>query len=123
MTFSETNLLRKLKRAQKTPDRDVFINRDTLTAITCGNIHSEKKTVKLKRYKHLLQPILYSLEGKGYIAIRLITETEAYIHVEYAGWCALNTTVRSAIRLTVKDIIVPIVVSVIAAIATTLLIQ
>lgn len=106
MTFSESRLLRKLKKAQIELDRDIYIDFETMTVTTCGNIYEKTKKVNISEYKGSINSTLKSLQDKKYINC-----SGAYAQVLSSGWHAFQTTVRGAVRFTVKDIIVPIIVS------------
>lgn len=110
MTFSESVLLRKLKKAQIEPDRDIYINFEAMTLTTCGSCYDKKRSVSISRYKGSIRSILESLKKKEYIE-----HSGEYIHVTHSGWCAFQATVRGALRFTAKDIIVPLIVASIAA--------
>lgn len=106
MTFSESRLLRKLKKAQIELDRDIYIDFEAMTVTTCGNIHEKTKKVNISEYKGSIHSTLKSLQDKKYI-----NHSGEYAQVTSPGWHAFQTTFREALRFTFKDIIVPIIVS------------
>lgn len=119
MTFSEAKLLGKLKKAQIIKDNCVYIDFDNLTVITVHTANDKYVTVDLDKFSSDLHSILKSLEDKELIEVK----GNGYLNVTYSGWNAYRLTVQDAIKFTVRDILVPIIVSIITVVLTELLLK
>ena len=115
MTFRSVKLLRLLKRAQIREDNTLVIDFDSMKAWTLVyNPDSQPvKEVKLDRFCGSIIATLDHLKKLGYIDYDY---QSGQAHVTHSGWNATSMTVKSAIQLTVKDIIVPVLVSIAATI-------
>lgn len=113
MTFKSAKLLRLLKTAQMYADSEIMIDFDEMTA---GSIHAKGDTyqeVSLRGFDNSIISTLDYLAKKEYIYYDQIT---GLAKVTHAGWNATTMTVREAIRFTVRDILVPILVTIAATI-------
>ena len=119
MTFSEAKLLGKLKKAQITKDNCVYLDIDKLKATTVHNASDKYVTVDLAGFSSDLHSILKNLEDKKLVEMK----GNGYLNVTYPGWCAYRLTVQGAIKFTLRDIIVPIIVSVITVVLTEILLK
>lgn len=108
MTIQCACLLRKLKRAQIHQDLSILIDYANLTVACCDCDPQSAVTVKLKWYKNSLNSILEELARNGYIEIGKL----GHARVTHTGWCALGATINDAIKFTVSDVIIPIIVTV-----------
>lgn len=116
MTFKSVQLLKKLKTAQMYADSEIMIDFDDMTA---GTIHVEGdayQEVSLRGFESSIISTLDHLVGKGYICYDRVT---GWAQVTHAGWNATSMTVREAVQFTIRDVIVPIIVAVVAAVITT----
>ena len=122
MTFRSARLLSLLKTAQICEDYTIAIDFERMEAWTVFYdlpSHPIRK-VDLKGYKDSIIATLDHLKNLDYIDYDYPT---GQIHVTHLGWNAIKATVGSAINFTVKDILVPIAVSVLTAVVTTALLS
>lgn len=117
MIIQAYRLLRKLKKAQMSLDGIVGIDEDEMTATTIHQMGQKYKEISLKRYQDSLVSTLEYLKEQGCIAY----ERTSYIQVTYSGWYYFSATLVDTFRGLILNVIIPIVVSVIAAVVTTLL--
>ena len=100
-------------------DRQIGIDTDTMKAITVHDISEKWRQVSIKGYKHSLDATLNYLQDLGYISVAEC----GLIEVTYSGWHVFSATVMEVMRGLILNVLIPITVSVIAAVATTILMQ
>lgn len=115
MTFQTAKLLRKLKKAQVCEDWCVQINFDTMTVATHNQGPYNTVVVDLSEFKTSIHSLLSELKKADYIHLGDF----GYVSVTHTGWHAFGATVADAVKFTVRDVIVPVFVAVIAAVITT----
>lgn len=115
MTFQSARLLRLLKTAQICEDYTIAINFERMEAWTIFYdlpSHPIKK-VDLKNYSDSIIATLDYLKNLDYIDYDYPT---GQIHVTHLGWNATSATLKSAAQFTVRDIIIPLAVTIAATI-------
>ncbi len=113
MTLKAMRLLSKLKKAQLRQDELVYIDFDSLSACTVHEKGQPFGDISLRNYAGSIQSTLSYLEKLGYIECNKI----GYVKVTHSGWCAFQVTVQDAVKFTVRDVLVPILVSIATTIA------
>lgn len=96
-------------------DAQLYIDFEAMTVITVHEANKPYKELSLKRYSTSIHSTLRYLKSAGYINCNDFGNAK----VTHAGWCAFGATVQSAIKFTVRDVIVPVIVAVITSIITT----
>lgn len=107
MTFQMGKFIRKIKRTQVCEDWTVWIDFDTMTAVTYNRASDDTVTTDLSDFKASIHSMLSELQSLGYIELGDF----GYCSLTHSGWHAREITVQSAIKFTVRDIIVPLAVS------------
>lgn len=115
MTFQSARLLRQLKSAQICEDNRVAIDFETMRAwtISCDPQSMSIKEIEIKHCDGSLISKLDHLKQLNYIDCDFIS---GQAHVTHLGWNATSATIRSAVQFTVRDIIVPLTVTITATI-------
>ena len=111
MTFQTAKFIRKIKKAQICEDWAVQINFATMTVETYNRDPDNTAVIKLKKFRKSIHSILAELKKQDYI---ILDEDFGYAKLTHSGWHARELTVQSALKFTVKDIIVPLIVTAIA---------
>lgn len=119
MTIHAWRLLRKLKKAQIHIDGQVGIDAERMYATTVHISGKPFKEVRLKRYSDSLDATLDYLHQQNCIKFH----EKELIQVTYTGWYLFSSALLDMFRGLILNIIIPIVVSVAAAIVTTLLMR
>ena len=115
MTIQALWLLRKLKKAQMHLDGCVGIDTDEMKAITVHISGQTFKSVSIKFYKNSLDATLDYLAAGGFIRF----QDRGLLQVTYPGWHILSMTVVEVTKIILLNVLLPVIVSVIAAIITT----
>lgn len=117
MTIQSKCLLRKLKKAQKTEDGEIYIDFEDMTVVTVHTEGSDFTTVKLKRYKDSIHSILSYLKELGYIDFDDFGQAK----VLHSGWNWGQMQFSRFISFLFTSILVPIFVSVVTSIIVTVI--
>ena len=117
MTIHAWKLLRKLKKAQICLDGQIGIDADEMKAVTIHDCRQKHKVVSLKGYAGSLESTLDFLKEQGCICF----DDLHCFQVTYTGWYLFSATLFDVLRGIVVNILIPAVVSIIAAIITTML--
>lgn len=112
MTISAMILLGKLKRAQISPDRQAYIDFEKMDVVTVHEAVQPYKTVSLKKFSKSIFSALSYLAGLGYIDYNKYGS----VKVTHLGWHAFRATVQGAVKFTFRDIVIPVVVTIITTI-------
>lgn len=112
MTIRAMVLLKKLKKAQINPDRQVYIDFEKMEIETVRDAKQSYKTVSIKKFCNSVFSTLDYLSGLGYIDYDNFNGAK----VTHLGWHAFGATVQDAVKFTVRDVIVPIIVTIITTI-------
>lgn len=83
--------------------------------VAIHNSNQSVKSVSIKGYKNSLEATLQYLEDQGYIK----SIGEEIVQVTYTGWHLLSATAVEVTKIVLLNVVLPIVVSAIAAIITT----
>ena len=116
MTFKSMKLLKRLKQAQICEDNSLIIDFDELRAWSPRSADQPIRKIKLDRFRGSIVSILDHLEKLEYIDYDYHT---GQAHVTHLGWNATSATFKAAIQFSVRDVIIPLIVT----IAATLLID
>lgn len=106
-------LLKKLKKAQKSADSQIYIDYEKLTAIQGYKDDPTQKAVDLKRFRGAIHSYLRYLEDLGYVKVW----PHGIVQVQTSGWQLGQVEREEFMRFLFQSVAVPIGVS----IATTLL--
>ena len=120
MTFKSVKLLRLLKKAQICEDNTLVIDFGGMRAWTLAiNPDSQPvKEVNLKKFSGSIVSTLDHLMKLEYIDYDYHS---GLAHVTHSGWNATSATFKAAIQFSVRDVIVPIIVTIAATILIDLL--
>lgn len=120
MTFKSIKLLKLLKEAQVCEDNTIMIDFETLKAwtVASGTYTGPIKEVKLNKFNGSIFSTLDYLKDLEYIDYDYCT---GQAHVTHTGWNGTSATFKSAIQFTVRDIIVPLIVTITATVIIELL--
>lgn len=117
MTIQAMCFLRKLRKAQRTENREVFLNFMNMKAITAHDGSEPYETVELEEFRDSAMPLLRYLEGLGYIQ----HNGHGTIRVLHAGWHTTQIAVGKLISFLAQSVLIPIVVSIITTLIIGLL--
>lgn len=106
-------LLKKLKKAQRTADSQIYIDYEKLTAIQGYKEDPAQKAVDLSRFRGAIHSYLRYLEDLGYVKVW----PHGIVQVQTSGWQLGQVEREEFMRFLFQSVAVPIGVS----IATTLL--
>lgn len=115
MTFRAARLLGLLKTAQICEDYTIAIDFEEMKAWTIiyDSASQPAKRVALRGYCGSIIATLDYLTQLEYIDYDYHT---GRAHVTHLGWNATSATIRSAVQFTVRDIIIPLAVTIAATI-------
>lgn len=119
MTKQESKLLQLLKKIQLHEDGSIFIDYDELTAQTVHDGTQESVTAHLTKYGSAIRSIMKSLEEQSLIE----NHGQGYARVTHPGWHARQITIQKAIKVTIRDVLIPILVSVVTVLLTEYIIH
>lgn len=119
MTIQARKLLKYLKKAQAKPDGTIYIDFDEMTASEVHHQGEPFAEISLMKYSHSINSVLQYLKDNGYIDYSSL----GHAKVLHAGWHLKQTDFASFPKFLFKSVLVPIVVSVIAAAVTTLVLK
>lgn len=117
MTLKSIHLLRLLKKAQREEDNLLAIDFDAMLAWSPDSAESTAKKVRLNRFRGCIFSTLDYLHDQECLTYDY---PSGQAHISHLGWNITKVSFQQAIRFTVKDVIVPIIVAVAAAILTSL---
>ena len=86
-----------------------------MTAETSNQSVENTVIVNVEEFRTSIHSILHELEKNGYIDIGDF----GYASLTHPGWHAFGVTVAAAVKFTIRDVLVPVLVSVLAATITT----
>ena len=115
MTIQAWGLLKKLKKAQLCLDGYIGIDTDKMKVITIHEYGQKHKSVSVKKYEKSWESTLRFLREQGYIRY----DNVHCMQVTYVGWYFGSATALEITKLVLLNVVLPVVVSVIAAIITT----
>lgn len=115
MTFQTANLLKDLKSAQICEDNNIYIDFQNMTVRTIPYA-PEGATIKEVKIKHCNGSLVSKLDHLQKLDYIEYDFCSGHAHVNHRGWNATSATIRSAVQFTVRDIIVPLAVTIAATI-------
>lgn len=120
MTFKSVKLLRQLKRAQICEDNTLVIDFENMKAwaMIYEPNSQPRKEVELDCFSGSIVSTLDHLKKLEYIDYNYYT---GEAHVTHSGWNATSATFKAAIQFSVRDVIVPIIVTIAATILIDIL--
>lgn len=114
MTFQAYCFLRKMKKAQRQPDGDVYIDFEGLEMMTVVEKGQPRTVVPIRQYKNSICSILDYLKQEKLI-VQLGLE---HFKLPQAGYYYLQTLLSGLARFLLGSVLVPIVVAIITTLIT-----
>lgn len=116
MTIQSSILLHKIKKAQRSIDEFVYIDRDNMCVFTVVEAERPSKKVDITSYKTSIESTLEYLVGEKMIK-RMDSISECF-QVTQQGWYIWKTRWKKLLRWAFSSIVIPIIVSAITAMIT-----
>lgn len=117
MTIKMYFFLRALRKAQRNPDWTIQILDGSKPCVkTYNQSQDDTRVAKLNRYRYCYNSYCAELEKQGFLEIN---GHFGRMKVTQPGWDYLKLTLQGLLRLTLVDILIPVLVAWITALAVT----